>query len=121
MAIVSTCVSPRVKRPEPCVRGRRPTSRLIGADLIRLRPSGRTPSFEDPRRGPAFFMCSSSAALRSAFSWVARQALEELLLGGTCVMASPRSSFAAATRSQLRVLAKSMTSFLHLVGRAPSR
>ena len=38
---VSTCVSPRVKRPDPCVRGARPVSTQIGRISSAVRPSGR--------------------------------------------------------------------------------
>ena len=39
----STCVSPLVNRPVPCVRGNRPTSLDKGLISFRLRPSGRSP------------------------------------------------------------------------------
>ena len=45
VAMVSTWVSPRVNRPEPWVRGSRPTSQLMGRISSVLRPSGRLPSF----------------------------------------------------------------------------
>src|SRR6059058_3722560 len=44
VAIVSACVCPRVKRPDPCVRGSTPTSTVIGRTSARPRPSTRTPS-----------------------------------------------------------------------------
>ncbi len=40
----SACVSPRVNRQEPCVRGSVPTSIVIGRIWSGLRPSARTPS-----------------------------------------------------------------------------
>ena len=44
VAIVMTCVSPRVNRPEPCARGRTPTSTEIGRSSVVPRPSIRMPS-----------------------------------------------------------------------------
>ena len=41
------CVCPRVNSPVPCVRGRTPTSQVMGRTCVRSRPSARTFSLED--------------------------------------------------------------------------
>ena len=41
VASVSACVCPRVKSAEPCARGIRPTSHVIGRISVSERPSGR--------------------------------------------------------------------------------
>ena len=43
VAVTSACVSPRVKSAEPWVRGRRPTSQVIGRIWSNPRPSSRLP------------------------------------------------------------------------------
>ena len=43
--MLRTWVSPRIKRPDPWTRGKRPTWTLIGRISVVLRPSGRIPSF----------------------------------------------------------------------------
>ena len=44
VTLTIACVSPRLNRAEPCVRGSRPTSHEIGRTSVSPRPSGRLPS-----------------------------------------------------------------------------
>ncbi len=43
VAVTRACVSPRVKSDEPWVRGRKPTSQVIGRIWEKSRPSSRLP------------------------------------------------------------------------------
>ncbi len=64
----STCVSPRWKSPEPCVRDTRPTSADSGRMSFEPRPSRRTPSSTTRRRISVFsiFFNARLAAGRSS-------------------------------------------------------
>src|SRR3990172_2287117 len=61
VATVSAWVSPRVKRPEPCARGTRPTSTLMGRISVTPRPSIRMPSSRTSCR--TVFLCTSPKRL----------------------------------------------------------
>ena len=61
VAIESACVWPRVKRPEPWVRGRTPTSTLIGRIVVVSRPSIRMFSLRTSSRTVALVRTSMSA------------------------------------------------------------
>ena len=99
VAIVSTWVSPRVKSPEPCVRGRRPTSALIGRISSGRLPSGLTPSFTILFR-TRLFKWFSIAAFRYSGACFSPSSLS--VSARTCRINSARSSLAAAMRSQSR-------------------
>ena len=60
VAIESACVWPRWKSPEPWVRGRTPTSTLIGRIVLVSRPSMRMFSPRTSSRTVAFVTASMS-------------------------------------------------------------
>ena len=45
VVVQMACVSPRLNSVEPCMRGRKPTSIVIGRTVVRSRPSTRWPSY----------------------------------------------------------------------------
>ncbi len=61
VAMLSAWVCPRWKRPEPWVRGRKPTSTLIGLIVRVSRPSIRIPSLSTSSRTVALVRVSMSA------------------------------------------------------------
>ena len=86
VAIESACVWPRVKSPEPWVRGRTPTSTLIGRIVVVSRPSIRMFSFRTSSRTVALV---SDVHERRADAVAAPDVLEPVaLLGAVVALAS---------------------------------
>ena len=54
VVVARACVWPRVKRAEPCVRGRTPVSQVMGRTWVTARPSARRPSSRISRRISCF-------------------------------------------------------------------
>ena len=87
VATTRACVSPRVNRAEPWVRGRTPTSATIGRTVLRSRPSMRMPvsrMFQRTTLASASLntspMCCLSSAALGAFA--GQQRAGDLGLGG---------------------------------------
>ena len=106
VATVRTWVSPRWKRPVPCVRGRMPTSQEIGRSSSRSRPSARLPSLRI--RSRSVFLTTASSAVES-WSAVNSSPKRSLSSARRARRPSCRSSLTAASMSSTRLLKKSAT------------
>ena len=104
---VSTWVSPRWNRPEPCAVGSTPTSDDSGRRSRTPRPSMRMPSSTTRLR--TSFLVSERMASLICFSWPAK-APGASAVPASSAMTEPVASSMAALRSALRAMVTALAS-----------